>query len=302
MVSLPPDVGDDFDGSLPQPVDEDVYWDMDAKGELDVILPDQVVLPDDVDMGECSEEMTETEAQGGTSQTFKVFKIPLHLQGRDAVMEVFSPPRLVPVAKGLGLTSSVSLDSAHGWDADKPQDREQAFTILKSKRPWLLAICPECTMFSILMRNCNIAKMDQQTVKQRMIVAVDHVNFSMDMCKEQAQLGGKFIFEHPAGASSWTLKSVRDVIESVPGCDVASFPQCAYGLCNPSTGEPWRKNTKFLTNSMAVMDEFGKAKCRCAVPHDTIQGNVNGQKESRLAQVYPPKLVQAMVQCCMKGT
>ena len=307
MVSLPADVSEDFDTdlaemampddlpidlgiSIPEAVDEDAYWELDAATDLQsLILPEDVLLPEDVEMEECHrEECDQVQPR-------------VHLEGRDAVMEVFCPPRLVPVAKSLGLKASVSLDVTHGWDANRKEDRDQAVLLLKKKKPWLLLVCPECRMFSILQRNCNIPKMDPEQVKQMMVVAVAHVDFSMEMLKEQALLGGKFIFEHPAGASSWSLRSVKDVLDTVPGSIVVSFPQCAYGLCNPETGEPWRKNTKFLTNSRAVAAEFGNAKCQCTVPHDTIQGNLRGEKKSRLAQIYPPKLVHAMVQCSMKG-
>ena len=75
-----------------------------------------------------------------------------------ALMEVFSTPRLVPVAAARGLLAQHSLDkdSPAAWQADCAADRERARELVRSCRPYMLMLSPECTMYSIMQRNTNL--------------------------------------------------------------------------------------------------------------------------------------------------
>ncbi|CAJ1418012.1 unnamed protein product [Effrenium voratum] len=217
-------------------------------------------------------------------------------------MEVFSPPRLVPVAVRQGLQASISLDKLCGWDANLPESKAHAVRLVREHAPWLLMLSPECTMFSILQRNCNTLRMDPLEVQMRTAEAEDHISFCMHLARVQAESGRRFCMEHPAGASSWKLPVVQDVLDNVPGAMRITFAQCRYGLRGPG-GRLMRKYTSFLTNMPSVITEFRGKTCQCArngEVHETIEGTVDGARVSRLAAIYPPAMVAALVACCRR--
>ena len=239
----------------------------------------------------------EAESNGPSCVCSKV-----HTYQNDCLMEVFCPPRLVAEANRRGLRASVSLDQTTGWDANKTAEKQSGRILLATRKPWLLLVCPECRMFSILQRNVNVPKMDPTAVAHQMEEAIDHVAYSCELCVEQARSGRKFVFEHPSGASNWREEAIQNLLVEVPDARVISFAQCRYGLRAPD-GRPMQKLTKFLTNSKAIIEEFAGRSCVCHLfdlQHAKIEGNMDGVKLSRHAQIYPPKLVRALVDCCQR--
>jgi hypothetical protein len=63
---------------------------------------------------------------------------------RFLVAEVFSPPRLAPVARSLGFAAK-SYDLENGFDFRKASHRDQVKAELKQNPPDLLLVCPPCT-------------------------------------------------------------------------------------------------------------------------------------------------------------
>ena len=217
----------------------------------------------------------------------------------DAVMEVFSPPRLVPEAVRQGLQASVSLDKDTGWDANLPEDRLQLQRLMRDHRPVMLMLSPECRMFSILTRNVNLPKMDPLVAEILMTEAVSHVDLCMDLALQQHEAGRFFVMEHPAGASSWKLPSIQRILH-LAGVWKINFAQCRYGLTGPAGG-PMKKLTSLLTNMESVANEFQGKQCQCkqqGLVHERIEGSYKGKRRSRHAQVYPKPLVTALVSCC----
>ena len=51
----------------------------------------------------------------------------------------------------------------------------------------------------------------------------------MIACKKQWKKGRYFLFEHPAGASSWEEECVKEVMK-LKGVQVVTIDQCQYGL------------------------------------------------------------------------
>ncbi|CAJ1352680.1 unnamed protein product, partial [Effrenium voratum] len=93
-------------------------------------------------------------------------------------------------------------------------------------------------------------------VQMRTAEAEDHISFCMHLARVQAESGRRFCTEHPAGASSWKLPVVQDVLDTVPGA------QCRYGLRGPG-GRLMRKYTSFLTSMPSVITEFRGKTCQC---------------------------------------
>ena len=114
-----------------------------------------------------------------------------------ALMEVFSTPRLVPVAAARGLLAQHSLDkdSPAAWQADCAADRERARELVRSCRPYMLMLSPECTMYSIMQRNTNLARMDPAVVASRQQAADLHMKLCAELMVMQASAGRKFVLE-----------------------------------------------------------------------------------------------------------
>ena len=217
----------------------------------------------------------------------------------DAVMEVFSPPRLVPVAAQMGLKATISLDLTTGWDCNKDEDKKKCIALVKKHQPHLLLVCPPCTFFSIMHQNCCASKMDPAKLEAQGVEARGYLDYGMELCEEQWRGGRKFLFEHPSGASSWTEASVVKV-SHLAGVVTFSFAQCRWGLRDPA-GKPLQKLTKFMTNSTGIMEMFANRQCICDLRgevHGTIQGTWSGEKLSTCAQEYPAMMVKGIAQCC----
>ena len=216
---------------------------------------------------------------------------------KEALTEFFSPPRFVPVCVANGLPASLSWDLEFGWDANLQRDRDRAWKALDEQDPLLTTMSPECTMFSILQTNVNIAKMNPEVVERRVKVAIEHMKYCAEIARSRSAKGRKFLLEHPSGASSWKLPCIQALCRELPNCRIAHFAQCRYGLKSPA-GKPIQKLTKFLTNCDSIFHEFNGKGCQCEEEHQVIQGSVDGIKLSKWAQVYPKPLVQAVVDCC----
>ena len=64
-----------------------------------------------------------------------------------------------------------------------------------------------------------------------------------------------------------------------------------------------QKLTKFLTNSVAIAQEFHGKTCLCksqGIEHQPIEGTDQGHSLSKWAQVYPKPLVKAVVDCAQQ--
>ena len=219
----------------------------------------------------------------------------------DHVMEVFCPPRLVPAARTRGLSGQFSLDKDGSpvWDANGEHGRRQAFDCLRASKPLFLLLSPECRMYSILQRNCNLAKMDPVKVKLQQEEADQHVHLCCQLIDEQCASGRFFLMEQPASASSWQLPCLQRIQASRPDIKLITFPQCRFGL-RDLEGRPLQKHTGFLTNLSTVVERFAGLKCICSLrgeTHGRIEGTQQGVRLSRWAQSYPPELVQALVTC-----
>lgn len=66
------------------------------------------------------------------------------------VSEVFSPPRVVEMARAMGLVAGKSMELVNGWDFSKFQHRRQAMEIMRKDQPLLIVGSPPCTVFSVL--------------------------------------------------------------------------------------------------------------------------------------------------------
>ena len=234
-----------------------------------------------------------------------VEEIPRYLDGtiQDDILEVFTPPRVVPAAVAAGLRGEISIDITSGHDLTTDSWQQWTQLTLRSRRPRVVISSAPCTAFCPLIHMAK-NKMSLSKLRARQDVGLTLFNFSMMIAHIQRATGTGFIHEHPSRASSWSLASVKEMLES-GFYESTTFDQCRYGLTSP-LGHPLKKRTRLMScNVTGVKQEF-RLKCNCPkaldfgqglTKHKIILGNEAGHKLSRWAQCYPKGMVDAFVRC-----
>jgi hypothetical protein len=212
----------------------------------------------------------------------------------DDIMEVYSRPRIVPLAVARGMIGELSVDLVTGYNMNLPEVVSTVVAEVCYRRPKVLVVSPPCTMFSALQVMWNLKKMTPEVKETRMNEALHHLNSSMELCRIQWEGKRGFIFEHPDRATSWAQPSV-EAVARLPGVHIIKFDQCRFGLRSPDNTGPLRKSTKFLTNMPSVVDRFNNVRCECQEAHTHIKGRQNGVRISSFAQCYPKPMVTAIV-------
>ena len=212
------------------------------------------------------------------------------------VVELFSPPRVGPVAEARGLRQGVAMDKltevkdGGPWDFDKPEDRRRGQEVIRELRPRLLIGSPPCTWFSV-MQNMNCGKMDPEEVRIGTEQGRVYLRYAVDRYWEQMEAGRYFLHEHPAGAWSWSEPYVQ-VLVNDPRVQVAVAHQCRYGLtAQDDDGKigAVMKLTRFMTNCPWLVSALG-LRCTCKHKHVQLMGGGRAAE----AAVYPPGLCQAI--------
>jgi hypothetical protein len=211
----------------------------------------------------------------------------------DDLVEFFSPPRLVPIARISGLKAELSCDLQTGWDLMMESHQRRALAELHRRRPVVLVVSPPCTLWSPLM-DSNWLRMGEPLKTLRMKQGTQLLAFAMHACKIQKDAGRFFVFEHPHKAKSFEQSVVMDLEEGKNAAWRAKFDQCMFGLVSPR-GEPMQKRTVLLTNIAAVHQRFHGMNCLGGHTHRRIESSQDGVKLSVYAQCYPDGMVRALV-------
>ena len=194
--------------------------------------------------------------------------LALVLRGCD-VMELYSPERVGRICHRHRLTPGPALDLRTGYDFDKPSDRAKAMRLYEESQPELVVLSPPCTEFSRLQDLNRYLHGDKyrelhDELKRR---AVKHLEFCFRFAKMQMRKGRYFLFEHPAGASSWNEPCVQRLLK-LPGVEVTEADQCQFGLVTPDPdgdNKPALKPTRFASNSWLLLEELTR---RCPRDHE----------------------------------
>ena len=218
---------------------------------------------------------------------------PLNNTGNCDVAEVYSPPRMTTAAEEVGLRPGWALDltqrdeNGEPWDFSKAAQRQRARQKQDDDKPFMLILCPMCGPFSSV-QNLNYVNMSEAEVKEKLKDALEHVKFAVELCLRQHREGRLFMFEHPAGASSWESRLLRD-LGSREGVHKVNFDFCEAGM--EIDGTPVKKRTRIMTNSTALHMILRHAQCRGDHEHaDTLDGKVSE------CQVYPRKFCMMVCQ------
>ena len=137
------------------------------------------------------------------------------------VSEVYSPPRVTAATTllralryilGFALDLTTADVDAALWDFDSKVMRDRAMKKVREERPQLLIGSPMCTAFSTWQRISNLicCPVIVAAEKRR---AVEHLDFCMELYREQIRHGRYFLHEHPAYASSWQEETVLSLSE-----------------------------------------------------------------------------------------
>ena len=124
-------------------------------------------------------------------------------------VEVFSPPRVAPFAKKLGLkVNSKIYDLTSDWDVRKLKDRHEFRQMQRELKPKMIMYSPVCKAFSQMM-NVNWERMDANEIQKIKAEGLLMWNFSLQSAEEQLENDDYFGLEHPSTASSWDLPQTQ---------------------------------------------------------------------------------------------
>ena len=206
-------------------------------------------------------------------------------------VELFSPPRVTPIARdhGLRVDTSQIFDLKHGWDVRKKAHRVKFRKFRKDRKPRMLMASPECRAFT-QWRHLNRKHMSEQTLKRDLEEGHLQWNFSLEAARDQLADGLHFGLEHPQGAETWELPQTQKLLARD---DVAlmTFDQCAFGLrVQEGSDRLSRKSTKIATSNPWLAYLLLQAQCSGDHEHLHLEGNY-----TKKAQEYPPDLCRAIV-------
>lgn len=224
-------------------------------------------------------------------------------KGDSLGMELYSPPRVLPLTDPSGICPDVgclSFDIVNGWDFRVTSLKALSIRILETWAIARLFLSPPCTMFSELQRLFNYKRMKQEVFNARMQEARSYLQHSMRAAKTQHGKRKMWMYEHPWKASSWKLEEIVSV-QKMPGVYTVDFDMCSCGLLSPA-GVPVKKRTRIMTNSYFLVSALKEKQCDRSHEHRPIEGTELGHTMSKWCQVYPPGLVSILADerlCCI---
>ena len=293
---------DDDDGAMEQ--DKEELEEAPAK-KHDVRVPE-------IPRSDAVKRRAETELDGSTGGKYMAqIEDDLRMNGKGDLMsfmmmkradvaEVYSPERVVKVAREEGLRAGFSLDITNTdergvpWDFTKVERRNAAIRRILEEEPLFVIGSPLCTEWSI-MQNANKHKWTQEERDKRLNEARVHLEFMCKIYLIRAKNNRYFIHEHPASASSWAERCIVDVQRRTRS-QIVVGDMCRFGMTTTSGGKTGlaMKPTKFMTNSMMVAKRLGK-RCLNRVlgmkDHEHVQ--LEGSR-TKQAQKYPNELCRAI--------
>ena len=172
------------------------------------------------------------------------------------VSEIFSPGRFTKRSGAFGLMPGTAFDLRTDWDLSCPKQQDKCWEQVEAEDPYLLVGSPICKAFCALQAlrpNTPESWKQFQTLLRQ---SISHLNFCMKLYKRRAELGRKFLHEHPWSATSWSRPSVKEVM-ALPGVRLVRGDQCRFGasavdqdgpgLVRPPVGSPmmrtsWRRS------------------------------------------------------------
>ncbi|CAK0857259.1 unnamed protein product [Prorocentrum cordatum] len=221
------------------------------------------------------------------------------------VAEVHSPHRFSARAAEFQLRPGFAADleelkeDGTPWDLRRPEDVKELEKQQERMDPILLTGSPPCEKFSSLRVLSAKFRTEEQEAAE-MEEARHHLKVAVDAYWRQLRKPGRyFLHEHPWSARSWNEDIVKELVAH-PGVFTVKGPMCRRGmkLTNPRNGQEEfvRKETGWVTNHPGLARRLqgtcsnvdGRTEWH---RHVTLVGGI-----ARFAKVYPPKLVEAVLE------
>ena len=159
----------------------------------------------------------------------------------------------------------------------------------------LLVGSPMCTAFSIWQRIHNLIR-DKYVFEAEKKRAVMHLEFCIELYREQMKHGRYFLHEHPAYATSWQEDAMKTFM-SEANVESATCDQCLYG-CFSADGSPVKKPTTFITNAPELAQQLRRRCTGRGGACSRVGGGQHAQcrgKTARMAAMYHFKLCRAIL-------
>ncbi len=169
---------------------------------------------------------------------------------RDDVAELFSPPRLVPVARARGLKASISIDIQTGCDLRKTQERRENRALFRRRRPRYLTASPPCDQYSSL-QNLNAGQIPIAVRARRRQIADVLYGHAIDCLEDQLARDDHGVLEHPIGAQSWSTARGRQFVQR-NGIKCTRSHMCRFNYRARRKKLPAKKVTRWATSSHGI--------------------------------------------------
>ena len=157
------------------------------------------------------------------------------LQSQYDLAEIYSPPRVVKEANGMGMKGGFSLDfsgpdpDGYIWNFSRHECRQKAFALIRETRPYMIIGSPECTPFSTI-QNLNMrTPKGKEKVEQARAEGTMHLEFCCNIYALQIAAGRYFIHDHPLAATSWATECMAK-LRACPAVYTAEAHMCAHGM------------------------------------------------------------------------
>ena len=187
------------------------------------------------------------------------------------------------------LTAAHPMDYNTGWDLSKPTHQLQVEQTLDELTPFILIQGIDCKDWCLLQDNTNYVRrkillLMRRAKARKMLKAV------CKWCHKQAAAGRYFLLENPLTSRIWNEKDIQDLLK-LPNVEFAACHAGAYGATN-SKGQMIKKGHRFLGNCPMVLHRLTRR-----LPPEQLKQCVPLEgKETTLSQVYPPRLVDQILQ------
>lgn len=222
----------------------------------------------------------------------------LHLR---LIGEVFSTPQFSRRAPQHDLQSGRAFDLQLGDQFLKSEHRQQCLSHLRRMKYGFVAVSCPCTMFSNLQYlasgRSRVSCLQDPHFQQRLRDAITLLNFGVTVCLLQEQLKCSYLFEHPWGASSWKMNSVRNLLRQ-PSSILTRTDQCCFGQSD-ANGVPIRKRTGFITNVPLIAKALNKT-CKGLHEHQHCIGKTKGISRAAGAARYTSRMIDAVLRAYCK--
>ena len=248
-----------------------------------MVIGDDMGIPlatDDVVGSEAKRKKEDEEESGAPKATRQKLECVLHLEGKTEfdVSEIFSRPRVCPIARDLSLRAGFSLNSETKdkfWIFMHKKEQVRLMTLLAKRPSQLLVVSPPSEMFMSQKRTGRVGTMQEEMDQGGLLLRV-----AVRGCRFQMKSGRHFIFEHPREDSSWADLELAALMHD-NSVQVVDLDQCMYGL--ETTDEagmaPVPLPTRLLTNMKTAHEVLNK-KCNHEHRHvQTLDNNVKLTKE-----------------------